>query len=317
MQRVVLGIGVGVFLVAIALLSWQWLGLGRQSFEAEGRVTGVADGGETVYIEHEEIEGFREAMSSPFQVESSSTSDSLKRGDALRFQFTAGAGQARITGIEELPDNALPQNPAAKEMENAEGASSATLDVGEQVPDVTLVDQKGEEIRLSDFRGTALVLTFIYTECPLPDFCPLMSKQFAALQPKLKEAFGANAHLLSISFDLETDTPPVLTEYGQRYTDDFSTWTFATPTTPEELDEAKEAFGITTMEKKGEIVHNLVTALIGPDGRLVWTWRGNDWTPEDILEVVQETFEKEAFSEARAEPQEPIRFYRLLPLRKA
>jgi len=288
MQRVVLGIGIGVFLVAIVLLSWQWLGIGRQSFEAEGRVTGVADGGETLYIEHEKIEGFREAMSSPFQIESPSISDSLKRGDALRFQFTAGTGQARITGIEELPDNALPQNPAAKEMENAEGAPSASLDVGEQVPDVTLVDQEGEEIRLSDFRGKALVLTFIYTECPLPDFCPLMSKQFAALQPKLKDAFGEEVHLLSISFDPKTDTPPVLTEYGQKYTDDFSTWTFATPTSQGELERAKEAFSITTTEKKGEIVHNLVTALVGPDGRLVWTWRGNDWTPEDILEVAKQ-----------------------------
>jgi protein SCO1/2 len=288
MQRVVFGIGIGVFLVAIVLLSWQWLGIGRQSFEAEGRVTGVADGGETLYIEHEKIEGFREAMSSPFQIESPSISDSLKRGDALRFQFTAGTGQARITGIEELPDNALPQNPAAKEMENAEGAPSASLDVGEQVPDVTLVDQEGEEIRLSDFRGKALVLTFIYTECPLPDFCPLMSKQFAALQPKLKDAFGEEVHLLSISFDPKTDTPPVLTEYGQKYTDDFSTWTFATPTSQGELERAKEAFSITTTEKKGEIVHNLVTALVGPDGRLVWTWRGNDWTPEDILEVAKQ-----------------------------
>jgi protein SCO1/2 len=227
-------------------------------------------------------------MSSPFQIESPSISDSLKRGDALRFQFTAGTGQARITGIEELPDNALPQNPAAKEMENAEGAPSASLDVGEQVPDVTLVDQEGEEIRLSDFRGKALVLTFIYTECPLPDFCPLMSKQFAALQPKLKDAFGEEVHLLSISFDPKTDTPPVLTEYGQKYTDDFSTWTFATPTSQGELERAKEAFSITTTEKKGEIVHNLVTALVGPDGRLVWTWRGNDWTPEDILEVAKQ-----------------------------
>jgi protein SCO1/2 len=288
MQRVFLGIGIGVFLVAIVLLSWQWLGIGRQSFEAEGRVTGVADGGETLYIEHEKIEGFREAMSSPFQIESPSISDSLKRGDALRFQFTAGTGQARITGIEELPDNALPQNPAAKEMENAEGAPSASLDVGEQVPDVTLVDQEGEEIRLSDFRGKALVLTFIYTECPLPDFCPLMSKQFAALQPKLKDAFGEEVHLLSISFDPKTDTPPVLTEYGQKYTDDFSTWTFATPPSQGELERAKEAFSITTTEKKGEIVHNLVTALVGPDGRLVWTWRGNDWTPEDILEVAKQ-----------------------------
>lgn len=298
-RRVILGIGLGLFLIAATLLAWQWLG--AASFETKGRVTGFTDGGETVYLEHEAIKGFREAMASPFQVESPAMTDSLDIGDAVRIRFSAGLGQPQITDLQTLPDNALPQNPAAKEAENASGKSSAALEVGEKVPDLSLVNQGGNEIRLSDFRGQALFLTFIYTECPLPDFCPLMSKQFAALQPKLKEVFGKEAHLLSISFDPETDTPPVLREYGRRYTDDFSTWTFATPTSPEELEEAKEAFSITTVEREGEIVHNLVTALISPDGRLVWAWRGNDWTPDDLLEVARETFKDGALTEAQAE----------------
>lgn len=299
-RSVVLGIGLGLFLVAALLLVWQWRGVGQASFEAEGRVTGFADGGETVYLEHEAIEGFREAMASPFQVESPAMTDSLNMGDAVRIRFTAGAGRPQITEIETLLDNAIPLNPAAKKKQNASEEDSDALEVGEEVPDVALVDQNAKQIRLSDFRGQALFLTFIYTECPLPDFCPLMSKQFAALQPKLKDEFE-EAHLLSISFDPETDTPPVLRAYGRRYTDDFSTWTFATPTSQDELEEATEAFGITTVERQGEIVHNLVTALIGPDGRLVWTWRGNDWTPEGLLEVARETFKEGALTEARAE----------------
>ncbi len=290
-RRVVLWTGVGIFLVAAALLSWQWLGLGSASYETEGRVAGFSDEGTTLYLEHEGIEGFREATTTPFQVESPAVSDSLTMGDALRVQFTAGAGQARITDIETLPDNAVSRNPARRETEQESASESASLDVGEEVPDLALVNQSAEEIQLSDFQGQALFITFIYTECPLPDFCPLMSTQFAQLQPKLEAEFGEDAHLLSISFDPENDTPPVLREYGRKHTDDFSTWTFATPTTSEQLEEAKKAFGITTMERDGEIVHNLVTALIGPDGRLVWAWRGNDWTPEDLLEVARETLE--------------------------
>lgn len=301
LRRALLGAGLGLLLVAATFLAWQWLGLDRASFEAKGRVTGFADGGVTVYLEHEAIEGFREAMVSPFQVESPAMTDSLNMGDAVRIRFTAGLEQPQITDMQTLPDNALPQNPAAKAAENVGEKNRTTLEVGEEVPDIALVNQTGNQIRVSDFRGQAIFLTFIYTECPLPDFCPLMSKQFAALQPKLKDEYGEEAHLLSISFDPETDTPPVLRDYGQRYTDDFSTWTFATPTSREELEEAKKAFGITTTEKQGEIVHNLVTVLISPDGRLVWAWRGNDWTPDDLLVVARETFKDGALTETRAE----------------
>lgn len=301
LRRALFGVGLGLVLAVAALLAWQWLGLGRSSFEAEGRVTGFANDGATVYIEHGAVEGFREAAASPFRVESRAMTDSLKVGDAVRIRFSAGRGQPQITDLQTLLDNALPKNPVGKKAENTSGKSSAALKVGEEVPDISLVTQSGNEIHLSDFRGQALFLTFIYTECPLPDFCPLMSKQFAALQPKLGEAFGKKAHLLSISFDPENDTPPVLSAYGHRYTDDFSTWTFATPTSNEELEEAKEAFRVTMRKKKGEIMHNLVTALISPHGRLVWKWRGNDWVAEDLLEVGRETLKDDALTEARAE----------------
>lgn len=301
MRNTILLTGVGLFLVAAALMAWLWLGIGHTDFEAQGRVVGFADGGRAVYVEHDAIDGFRGATTTPFQMETPPADDSLKVGDAVVLQFTVGSGQAQVTEVEKLPDNAIPQNPASADEEQTEAASGATLNVGEQVPDVALVNQTGERVHLSDFRGQALFVTFIYTECPQPDFCPLMSKQFAALQPKLNDAFGEEAHLLSISFDPENDTPSVLTEYGRKYTEDFSTWTFATPTTPDELEEAKEAFGITTIEKEGEIVHNLATALIDPDGRLVWTWRGNDWEPEDLLEVADETLEGSSPVETRAE----------------
>lgn len=169
------------------------------------------------------------------------------------------------------------------------------------MPDVKLTDQDGETLRLADYRGQSLILTFIYTECPLPNFCPLMSKQFAILQPKLRARYGELAQLLSISFDPENDTPQVLTDYTKRYTDDLSTWTFATGATPEDLEQVKQAFGVTTIEREGQIVHNLATALIGPDGRLVWTWRGSDWTPADILEVAAQTLEGK--TQATASPQ--------------
>ena len=285
MKRSVFIVGVGLVLLATALFAWLNLVGGKRTFEVKGRVAGF--GGErAVYVEHGEVSGYLPARTTPFRAQRAGQIDSLDMGDAVSFTLTATPDSSWITNVEKLPDNAVPRNPAAIAKKQTD---SALLETGEQVPDVELVDQDGRAVRLSDYRGKALVLTFIYTDCPLPNFCPLMSKQFAALQPKLRKAFGDKAQLLSISFDPENDTPEVLTDYAKKYTDDTDTWTFATGATPAQLEKAKQAFGITTIERQGEIVHNLVTALIGPDGKLVWTWRGNEWTPRDILQVASQT----------------------------
>ena len=291
MRKSIFVTAIGLLLLSGAALAWLSLAGGERTFQAKGRVTGL--GGErSVYVEHGEVSGYLPARTTPFRAQRAGQVDSLDAGDAVAFKLTATRDSFWITGIEKLPDNAVPRSPAVTVQKQAGAANSAVLEAGDEVPDVELVDQDGRAVRLSDYRGKALVLTFIYTECPLPDFCPLMSQQFAALQPKLKSTFGDSAQLLSISFDPENDTPAVLTDYAQKHTDDTDTWTFATGATPAQLEKAKEAFGITTMEKQGQTIHNLVTALIGPDGRLVWTWRGNDWTPEDILLVAEHTLDE-------------------------
>ena len=283
-------IGIGVLLLSGAMLAWLTLRSPGGPFVVEGRVVGF--GGErVVYVEHGEVSGHLPARTTPLEAEDPTQFDSLEMGDAVRFKVAAGSERLRITGARKLPDNALPQSPAAAGERQDEAANDATLQVGERVPGLKLTNQDGEAVRLSDYRGRALVLTFIYTNCPLPNFCPLMSQQFATLQPKLKARYGQKAQLLSISFDPKNDTPQVLSDYASKYTGDLSTWTFATPKTPAKLEKAKTRFGITTIEKQGQIVHNLITALIGPDGRLVWKWRGNDWQPKDILRVVSQTLE--------------------------
>lgn len=289
-HRIGLGLllGIGLLLLLTGVLYLQRVGGGEQIFDVQGRVVGF--GGEmTLYIEHGEVSGFLPAATTPFQAEDSSSDDSLEVGDAVRIGVVVESGDFRVTEIERLPDNAIPQNPASPVSAPEATPGDAAVDIGEDVPDVTLTNQDGEAVQFGDYRGRLLVLTFIYTNCPLPNFCPLMSEHFARMQPELKAAHGTDVQLLSISFDPENDTPQVLSNYAARYTDDFSNWAFATPTAEEELEKAKEAFGITTFEQEGQIVHNLATALIGTDGKLVWLWRGNTWTPEDVLEVVRET----------------------------
>jgi cytochrome oxidase Cu insertion factor (SCO1/SenC/PrrC family) len=142
------------------------------------------------------------------------------------------------------------------------------IEMGRLVPDFALADQNGHVIHLQDYRGQAVLLTFVYTRCPLPDYCPLMSKNFASLQERFGKAFAGRFHLITISFDPEHDTPEVLKRYAAVFTQDESTWTFATGTT-RQVERVASQFGLVYLPEAGSFTHDLRTALISPEGRLI------------------------------------------------
>jgi protein SCO1/2 len=155
------------------------------------------------------------------------------------------------------------------------------------MPDVSLVDQDGRPLRLADLRGKALAVTFVYTRCPLPDFCPLMMRNFAAAQAMLAKdpALAARAHLLTVSFDTKHDTPDVLRAFGapfQKTATPFTHWTLATG-----KEDAIRALGgaleLDYLEETRSFTHNLRTAVVDPRGRLRRLFRGNDWKPEELV----------------------------------
>jgi len=180
------------------------------------------------------------------------------------------------------------------------GAARVEPKPGEDVPDYRLVNQDGKAIRIKDYRGKALLLTFIFTRCLMPDQCTLMSNNFAAIdrelqkQPELRE----KTHLISISFDPEYDTPKVLRSYGAaitgKYSDEtFAHWEFASGST-DEVKGIAQFFGLRYNKdsESGEeqIIHSLRTALIGPDGKIVKVYRGNEWKPEEVLNELKSVF---------------------------
>lgn len=292
MTKTILRILVGAGLLSgIGVLVAGYLLLTPDTYEVRGRVAGIDDGGKTLVVEHEEIPGYMPPMIMPLPVADPGLTASLQPDDAIQFELTVSSDSTWIASVQSLPDTAVTRNPAQT---TRQMAPSSSLDEGPQPlqegdtlpPDVTLVDQAGEPIPMADFRGKALVLTFIYTSCPLPDYCPLMSKRFATLQPTLRERFGDQAHLLSISFDPATDTPAVLREYAAEHTDRLDTWTFATGDTTQ-VNRATSLFQVYTEPQNDEITHNLVTAVVGPEGTVRRLFRGNDWTPEDVTQTVE------------------------------
>jgi protein SCO1/2 len=169
------------------------------------------------------------------------------------------------------------------------GNSSALNPVpkpGTEVPDFPLLNQDNKRIHLGQYRGQNLLLTFIYTRCPLPDYCPRTSSNFAAIHNSLGSlpSSGRKTHLLTVSFDTENDTPSVLREYAARYMHPaaFDQWEFATGS-PDEIKNITSFFGLSYRRESGQIAHSLVTALIGPDGRITSIHTGNQWTPDQIL----------------------------------
>lgn len=168
------------------------------------------------------------------------------------------------------------------------------LMVGETVPDVPLANQDDKTIHLKDYRGKALLVTFIYTRCPMPTACPLITSHFAKVNNDLardSKVYDAS-HLISISLDPAYDKPPVLRQYGLAYMGDnvagFSHWEFA-DTTSGDLKKLAQAFGLQYSEENNQITHTMATTLIGPDSKVEKTWAGSDWDPDLVASAVKST----------------------------
>jgi protein SCO1/2 len=169
------------------------------------------------------------------------------------------------------------------------GARLQPADRGVPVADFTLVNQDGKHVRLAQYRGKTVLLTFIYTRCPLPDYCPLMTHNFAEIERALMKSpeIYAKTHLLSISFDSQYDTPQVLRNYGRPFATDrgqrtFEHWEFATIPAAEK-NAVTKSFDVFVTEEQGQITHSMSTAIISPDGSICKGYNGNDWKPADVL----------------------------------
>jgi protein SCO1 len=246
----------------------------EQRFHVRGEVRGLE--ADSIRIKHEEIPNYMAAMTMPFEVRNAALLRGLRVGDEIGFELVVTKDDSWIASIQKLSESAAP---ASATLLNA--VEAQPLQSGETVPDFILTNQRGEPVRLSDYRGKALLVTFIYTRCPIPNFCPLMSKNFASLQERLQKRFPGKFQLLSVTIDPAFDTPAVLKEYAARYSRNDSTWTFATGS-PEQTDAVGALFGLIQEREGGLINHDLRTALIGPDGRLVHVWKSNVWTPYEI-----------------------------------
>lgn len=256
----------------------------QQRYELAGEVVAVDPEGGTLTIAHAAVTDYMEAMTMPFNVRDDWVFETAERGARIRAELVVDATTSWLEGV------VITKSPAAGAAAEAVIPSAKP---GDAVPATALVNQDGQAVTLQEYRGRHLLFTFIYTRCPLPDYCPRISEHFDRIH-KAVEAEPArygDPHMLSISVDPAYDTPRVLREYGLRYLgpqapDSFARWEFARAE-PGPLRRLAEFVGLRFMPDRGEIVHSLRTVVADPEGKVLKVYIGNTWTPEELLEELE------------------------------
>jgi protein SCO1 len=261
-------------------------------YKLRGTVLDKDAAAQQLTVDHEAIPGFMAAMAMPYPVRDPSGLDAVEPGDKITADVVVMSNRSYWLEHVVITD---------KSGRGSFPIPTATniLRAGDHVPDVALVNQDGKTLHISQFKGKAVLITFIYTRCPFPDYCPLMSSEFATIHRELAKNPGeySRTHLLSVSLDPSYDKPPVLRRYGLGYlkgdAKGFAQWEFVS-TTPGDLKKLANAFGLTYFTRGKVIAHNLDTILLGPNGAVVKSWPGSDWRPPEVLAAVRQVIaEKE------------------------
>jgi protein SCO1/2 len=252
------------------------------TYQLTGQILVVKHESNEVLVKHDDIPGFMPAMTMPYTVKDPALIKERAAGDLITATLNVASDGPFLsaitkTGSAPLPDDARTTIPAA--------AGVHILQRGDQVPATPLVDQDGAPIALTDFKGAAAAVTFIYTRCPLAQFCPLVDRRFGEVQQLVaaNPSLAGKVRLLSISFDPAFDRAATLRAHAAKLSADPKVWRFATAeeATVERL---AAAFGVNVIrEKDGTITHNLRTAIVDPSGRVSAILDNNAWSAAELV----------------------------------
>ena len=267
--------------VALAML----LACGRapqsKEYQLKGQILDIRPETKEVLVKHEDIPGFMMAMTMPYSVKDEGLLADKQPGDLITATLVVSETEAHLAQITKTGH-------APVETATAPAVTAAgILKPGEAVPDTPLIDENGDVRPLSSLKGHRVALTFMYTRCPQPDFCPLMDRNFAAVQTELlKTPALSDVRLVSISFDPATDTPAVLKAHAATLNANRTVWHFVTAA-KDDIAPFAAKFAVTAVsdspDAPGVLVHNLSTAVVDAEGRIVKIRPGNSWTPADLI----------------------------------
>lgn len=261
-----------------------------------GRIVLIDKANQSAIIDGDAIPGFMDAMAMEYKIKLAAEANQLAAGDFISAEVVVAQTKDKDSApdywLENVKVVSHGKAPASKDTDKVDGKPTAELHVpaaGEEVPDFHFTNQSATHISLKQYRGQVLLVTFIYTRCPFPDYCPRVGAQFAQLNQQLAAdpALAGKTHLLCISFDPEHDTPKVLRDYGfslahSRQPALFNRWEFAVPRVAD-LPQIASYFGLTYKPENGLITHSLSTAVIGPDGKIFSWYHGSEWQVSNLV----------------------------------
>ena len=257
-----------------------------QTFQVRGVIVELSASGKTVRIRHEEIPDYMPAMTMPFDVRNTNELAGLAAGDAVTFQMKVTETDGWIEQIKKIAGAAAQTNmlPAGATMRIVREVEP--LSEGDLLPNYRFTNQLGHAVSLAELRGNAVAITFIFTRCPFPTFCPLMTSNFKSVHGLLSENSNAptNWQLLEITIDPEFDTPARLRGHATMLKAESARWSFLTGTLVD-VTALSEQFGLQfTREPGGGISHNLRTVVIDATGRVQKIIPENKWTPQELAD---------------------------------
>jgi protein SCO1 len=267
------------------------------SYSARGVVEKIAPDLRQVTIHHQTIPGYMMEMTMDFPVKDTNELNGILTGDQITFTLVVGQTNDWVENIhrvghtDKVMSNSMPMA----------GGMFRKLKPGDELPNGELITETGRHIHFSDFRGKAVAFTFFFTRCPLPNYCPLMNRNFEQTRALLLAMSGAptNWEFLSISFDPQYDTPQVLTQYASAYRGaNAAHWLFADATT-NSLARLAPRLGLMVMRQGANISHNLRTVVLDAQGRIYRQFDGNSWTPLQLAGAMLEAARKRTQSAPR------------------
>jgi len=252
------------------------------SYPAQGIIQHISADRHVATIRHDAIPGYMAAMTMEFPVRDEHLLDGFTRGDQITFTLEVTKDDSWVTNVQRTGHTDLPA-------ENTTN-TAPTLNPGDLLPNAEFIAEDGRHIHLADFRGKVVVFTFFFTRCPLPNYCPLMNRNFADARALLLADPHApdNWQFLSISFDPDFDTPQILKSFGDFYRhNNADRWLFVSAT-PETLAHFAAPLGLIVARQDNNFTHNLRTVVVDPNGRIFRQYDDNLWTPDQLAGLVRD-----------------------------
>ena len=256
-----------------------------KTYQLTGQILGILPDAREMLVKHDDIKGFMPAMTMPYKVKDPSLLEGKVAGDLITATLEVNDSSGVLTAITKTGHADIEPTPATQTL-----SPIKVLTEGDTIPEEILFDQDGKARPFSSFRGHTVALTFIYTTCPMPDFCPLMDRNFATVQVALKRSPElSHVRLASVTIDPVRDTPAILKDHAAKLKADPALWSFLTGDEAN-LSHFAAQFGLAIVRNDkdaNDISHTLRTVVIDADGKIVKTFSGNSWTPAELLASIK------------------------------